>query len=1030
MQRTRLRSGSEVNAVAITLEELQILITSETSDLRRELDRVRAELGNMNNAVKSSTDGMKKAFKAVAVAIAALGIGKYVKDAVMAASELEGAFLGLQSIVEGQGRSFAKAKGFINGYIADGLVPLTNAVTAYKNLAARGYSDDQIEQTMERLKDAAAFGRQASYSLGDAVSSATEGLKNENSILVDNAGVTKNVAKMWDEYANSIGTTANKLTQQQKIQAEVNGIMEETKFQVGDAATYADTFAGRLSLLSKTLGDIQINIGQAFMPIANFVIPILQKLANWLVRVTSYFRYFMQAFFGVSKSQKQSGIAAGGGAAAQDSFGTAAENAGKKAEKSGKKVKKAAEEAKRSVAGFDEINSLSEPSKGSNADSGGGKGAGAGAGGIGGDMGLGDFEMPEIDTETIPAHIQAMADKIKDAFKGIRDGAKDFGTMFADAFSGIRPALQPLYDAVGPIKQSFKEIGDSLLMLMDQFLKPAAGYLLLDFIPSIVTGFVRDFAPVIADATVWGMAMVSETMQNVTGLIIALWNDLWLPALETLKFAWMDMSTSIAVSLQNLLDGTIKPLVEYMINEFIIPIAAMLNRVFVPVFTDVLVSALDLFSKTFKNTVDTINELTVSVIIPALDQIKNAFMDMVPRIGGALQTLLDGTIKPFIDYILNRFVVPISEAIISTLVPIFTDILVRAFEEAVKAFEWAAEMMNKIYRTVIEPTFELVKKIVIDTLQIVEDLWKEHGQTLLDNISELFENIKNIFQLLWDEILDPIITPFLEMLTTLWDKHLKGLIKETGEFVMKLVNAALDILNKFILPIVSYLVEKLSPIFVTVFNFIAGVVGSVVGTISDLIKGLMMILGGLVDFLAGIFTNDWSRVWKGVVSVFTGIVEMISGIFKGVLNVTIDVINAAMDLVISGINRTIEGAIDLINSVPGVDINIKPIPVPRIPKLARGGIVDGATNFGNFIAGEAGKEMVVPLENTPFVDKLASALGSAVMAAMQMSSGGQQSNGEGGDVVFNVDGTTFARILNPYLAREDQRVGSTIIQPI
>lgn len=472
MQRMRLKSGSEVNAVAITLEELQILITSETSDLRRELDRVRAELGNMNNAVKSSTDGMKKAFKAVAVAIAALGIGKYVKDAVMAASELEGAFLGLQSIVEGQGRSFTKAKGFINGYIADGLVPLTNAVTAYKNLAARGYSDDQIEQTMERLKDAAAFGRQASYSLGDAVSSATEGLKNENSILVDNAGVTKNVAKMWYEYATSIGTTANNLTQQQKIQAEVNGIMEETKFQDGDAATYADTFAGRLSLLSKTLGDIQVNIGQAFMPIANFVIPILQKLANWLVRVTSYFRYFVQAFFGVSKSQKQSGIAAGGGAAAQDSFGTAAENAGKKAEKSGKKVKKAAEEAKRSVAGFDEINSLSELSKGSNADSGGGKGAGAGAGGIGGDMGLGDFEMAEIDTETIPAHIQAMADKIKDAFKGMRDGAKDFGSMFADAFSGIRPALQPLYDAVGPIKQSFKEIGDSLLMLMDQFLKP------------------------------------------------------------------------------------------------------------------------------------------------------------------------------------------------------------------------------------------------------------------------------------------------------------------------------------------------------------------------------------------------------------------------------------------------------------------------------------------------------------------------------------------------------------------------------
>ncbi|QNK86425.1 hypothetical protein H7992_14275 [Sporosarcina sp. resist] len=1017
--------------MAITLEELQILITSETSDLRRELDRVRAELGNMNNAVKSSTDGMKKAFKAVAVAIAALGIGKYVKDAVMAASELESAFLGLQSIVEGQGRSFTKAKSFINGYIADGLVPLTNAVTAYKNLAARGYSDDQIEQTMERLKDAAAFGRQASYSLGDAVSSATEGLKNENSILVDNAGVTKNVAKMWDEYANSIGTTANKLSQQQKIQAEVNGIMEETKFQVGDAATYADTFAGRLSLLSKTLGDIQVNIGQAFMPIANFVIPILQKLANWLVRVTSYFRYFMQAFFGVSKSQKQSGKAAGGGAAAQDSFGTAAENAGKKAEKSGKKVKKAAEEAKRSVAGFDEINSLSEPSKGSNADSGGGKGAGAGAGGIGGDMGLGDFEMPEIDTETIPVHIQAMADKIKDAFKGMRDGAKDFGSMFADAFSGIRPALQPLYDAVGPIKQSFKEIGDSLLMLMDQFLKPAAGYLLFDFIPSIVTGFVKDFAPVIADAAIWGMGLLSETMQNVTGLIIALWNDLWLPALETLKFAWLDMSTSVAASLQSLLNGTIKPLVEYMINEFIIPVAAMLNRVFVPIFTDVLVFALGLFAKTFKTMTDTLNNLTSSVIIPAIEKIKNAFMDMVPRVGSALQDLLDRTIKPFITFILNDFVIPIAGAITDTLVPIFTDVLVFAFEETATAFEWLANLMNDIYKTVIKPVFELIKKIVTDTLKIVMDLWDKHGKTLLKNLSELLKNIQDLFQQLWDKILKPIIEPFLKMLTELWNKHLKGLIKETGEFVMKLVNAALDILNKFIKPIVSYLVDKLSPIFKSVFQFIADIVGSNVGRILETAKGLLMALGGIIDFIAGIFTNDWSRVWTGLVSVFEGIVTMISGIFKGVLNTTISVINAAMDAVIGGINRTIKGAIDLINSVPGVDINIKPIPVPRIPKLARGGIVDGATNFGNFIAGEAGKEMVVPLENTPFVDKLASALGSAVMAAMQMGGAGQQSRGnDGGDVVIQIEGSTIARVLRPFQDGENQRIGSSIIQPI
>ena len=207
-----------------------------------------------------------KTLKGIGAMLGGLAVGKLVKDSLNAASELEGAFVGLESILTGQGRSFSKAKAFINDYIQDGLIPLTDAITAYKNLAARGYNDEQIQQVLERLKDAAAFGRQSSYTLGEAVRTATEGLKNENSILVDNAGVTKNVSKMWEEYAKSIGKTRNQLTQAEKIQAEVNGILKETQWQVGDAAKYTKTYAGRLAMLSKTLQDIKITIGNALKP--------------------------------------------------------------------------------------------------------------------------------------------------------------------------------------------------------------------------------------------------------------------------------------------------------------------------------------------------------------------------------------------------------------------------------------------------------------------------------------------------------------------------------------------------------------------------------------------------------------------------------------------------------------------------------------------------------------------------------------------------------------------------------------------
>ena len=209
---------------------------------------------------------INKTLKGVGAILGGVTIGAAIKSTIQSASELESAMLGLQSTLEAQGRSFTHANQFIQEYISDGLVPLTDAVTAYKNLTARGYNDEQIKQVMLRLKDAASFGRQSSYTLGEAVRSATEGLKNENSVLVDNAGVTKNVAKMWDEYARSIGKSRNELTQQEKIQAEVSGIMKETQVQVGDAAKYTKTYAGRLAMLSKTLQDIKITIGNALKP--------------------------------------------------------------------------------------------------------------------------------------------------------------------------------------------------------------------------------------------------------------------------------------------------------------------------------------------------------------------------------------------------------------------------------------------------------------------------------------------------------------------------------------------------------------------------------------------------------------------------------------------------------------------------------------------------------------------------------------------------------------------------------------------
>lgn len=381
------------------------------------------------------SSAMDKVGKAIGVAFSAAAVVSFGKKCVEVASETQSAWVGLSSILNGQKKSFGEANRFIQNYISDGLVPLNNAVTAYKNLAARGYSTEQIEKTMTALKDAAAFGRQASYSYGDAISTATEGLKNENSILVDNAGVTKNVAKMWEDYAKSIGTTTNALTQQQKIEAEVNGIMEETKWQTGDAAKYATTFAGRVAKLSATFTSLKTEIGNVIIPILNLFIPAIQTALDALLKFLGLLKTAM-ASIGLEMPDVTSlgGVTAGATEAAE-----AIDNTGTAAEKAAKKVKKA-------FASYDEINVLS---KSSASDTGTG-GSSAGASGveaatIGGVNSLKDqlsSASAELGTFFDPladawqAHGEPIVQSIKNAFNNLKEVGKGVGDVIKNWWQG------------------------------------------------------------------------------------------------------------------------------------------------------------------------------------------------------------------------------------------------------------------------------------------------------------------------------------------------------------------------------------------------------------------------------------------------------------------------------------------------------------------------------------------------------------------------------------------------------------------
>ncbi|MNW51730.1 hypothetical protein D3C74_292230 [compost metagenome] len=245
----------------------------------------------------------------------------------------------------------------------------------------------------------------------------------------------------------------------------------------------------------------------------------------------------------------------------------------------------------------------------------------------------------------------------------------------------------------------------------------------------------------------------------------------------------------------------------------------------------------------------------------------------------------------------------------------------------------------------------------MDAMDIVYKWWDEWGKKIVDGIKGALDNIKKLWSNLWDNFLKPFISDMLKNLEWLWDKHLKGLVEEIATFIGKLTDGALEIFNKFIMPLVNWLVEKLGPTFSNIFSLIGDVIGTALGVISDVAKGIIKSLGGVIDFIVGVFTGDWKKAWNGIQDFMDGMGDSLVGIFKGAVNLIID----AFNFMIRQINKI---KIDIPEWVPG-DMGGKSfgLTVPTIPKLAKGGLAYGPTLavVGDNKGAASNPEVIAPL---------------------------------------------------------------------
>lgn len=266
--------------------KISVSLEGRMDGLSRTLQQAQAETERHTREIRSSFDRVDQGIMSVGKSLGYLATGTILTVGLYqvkeAAKQAESAAMGLAVTARYTGTGIEAANLAAKSLASDGLMTISETSKGLQNLLSRGFGLDEAVKLMNGFKDSAAYGRQASLNFGEAVVTATEGLKNENSILVDNAGVTKNVSVMWKEYAAAHGLTVEQLTQAQKRHAELNGILKETEGQLGNAARMAEGFAGEEAKSAQKATELKETLGFAVQPALKAVLGIMTPVVGGL----------------------------------------------------------------------------------------------------------------------------------------------------------------------------------------------------------------------------------------------------------------------------------------------------------------------------------------------------------------------------------------------------------------------------------------------------------------------------------------------------------------------------------------------------------------------------------------------------------------------------------------------------------------------------------------------------------------------------------------------------------------------------
>lgn len=783
----------------------------------------------------------------------------------------------------------------------------------------------------------------------------------------------------------------------------VNGYQsfeEQARNATGGIST---SIANMRTAIVRCMSDVMNTIGQS--NIAGFFTNIAKAINSCVPYVVAFTKVVMVAvgyltalfggkskklsssFGGVSNNAKKAAGNTGALAKNMNDASNSSQKLSKGAGGTGSGLKKAAgnasklkKELKGALAGFDAINNInssngsSDPSSGDSGDSG-------GAGGSRGD--IGGFSMDDSGAkeqkgllEEVDKQLEEIKKKVAEFFQPLKQSWDKFGA----------PMIAAAVYAFNGVKNLLMEIGKSMYTVWENGTGAKTVELILKIFTNIFK-IIGNISQGLADA--WNTAGLGDSiiqhLWNIFNSILKIINEILKIVRDVTKaIDWTAVLGAVDVVLI-IIDGLFS-----FIADNVGRILGILS----------VIAGLSLFSTLagILGTVITQIQLAVGVF--------SGWASLATALSGAFGIL------PQIFASIVMAVNPVNViigAVIATVVDLWQKS--KSFrDDIVSILGNIATIVQKVFLNIVAPIIDTVGKIIMDFVETVLkplwNAWENVFQSIMGLLSDFLKFATPIFSTILD-ILGPIFKLALTVLRGVFDMvfaAIRGIIERADKTICERVNN----IREFFRNLGEWMEGTFGFKWKNVFETVKNVVKAFRDYMGPIINSLEVVFLGLTSFISGVFSGNWRRAWFGVRQIFESIVSGLSHIFKAPLNFMIDGINKFL----SGI-----GKIKIPDWVPGV--GGKGFSIPRIPRLAKGGIVSAST-IANI--GEAGTEAVIPLQrNTQGLDMIAEKISERLSLS--------QNDGTGATYVIKLvldDGRVITKMVIDNIKDYEARTGKPV----